>query len=263
MHKLILIKLGGSLITDKSKPFTEKSLVIKRLAGEICQTKQRSKKLLIIGHGGGSFPHVPALKFKTNEGVIGKSSFRGIAEVQDAAARLNRIIVRAFLQKGENAISFSPSSFMIASNGQIEDSFLCPLLRTLDFGMLPIVYGDVGLDLEMGCSILSTETILNHLATRLKDKFKVEKVIYAGITAGVYNRKGQTISAILPGQFSRLKRCFGASAGIDVTGGMLHKVETALKLAKSGIKTLIVNGKVPGNLKRAILGQEVKGTIIN
>ena len=260
MKELILIKLGGSLITDKNQPFTEKPLVIRRLAEEIHQARQQSEKLVIIGHGGGSYPHVPALKFKTNEGVIGENSFQGIAEVQDAAARLNRIVVKTFLEIGERAISFSPSSFTISKNRKIKDSFLTPLLRTLDFKMLPVVYGDVVLDLKIGCCILSTETILNHLAINLRKKFKVEKIIYTGITDGVYDQAGKTISTINQVQFRKLKRYLGGSAGIDVTGGMLHKVEESLKLAKLGVETIIINGAKANNLEKAILGKRVRGT---
>jgi len=40
MKDLILIKLGGSLITDKTKPFTPRLDVIKRLAKEIHEARQ-------------------------------------------------------------------------------------------------------------------------------------------------------------------------------------------------------------------------------
>ena len=52
------------------------------------------------------------------------------------------------------------------------------------------------------------------------------------------------------------------SSGIDVTGGMKHKVEKMLELAEKGIKSQIINGLVPGNLKKALLDKKVKGTII-
>ncbi|MFC1789909.1 hypothetical protein ACFLZP_00275 [Patescibacteria group bacterium] len=80
--KLILVKLGGSLITNKQKPFTQRPKTIARLVREIHQAKNKVNKLLIVGHGGGSYPHVPAKKFQTNQGVINKKSYQGIAEVQ-------------------------------------------------------------------------------------------------------------------------------------------------------------------------------------
>lgn len=52
------------------------------------------------------------------------------------------------------------------------------------------------------------------------------------------------------------------SAGIDVTGGMLHKVERYLELTKAGIKSYIINGKIKNRLKKALLGREVRETVI-
>jgi len=58
--KIVLIKLGGSLITNKQKPFTPKISVIDDLSRQIKEALDEDKSLqLIIGNGGGSFPHCP------------------------------------------------------------------------------------------------------------------------------------------------------------------------------------------------------------
>lgn len=263
MKKLVLVKLGGSLITDKKKPFTERKETIKRLAAEIHTVRKRMGVHLVIGHGGGSYPHVPAKKYKTANGVANKRSLRGIAEVQDAAARLNRIITHELIGAGEDAVSLSPSSFMIANDGRVQRAFFEPLLKLLELNMLPVVYGDVVLDRKMGCCILSTEKILNFLAAELKGKYKIEKIIHCGITDGVYDRAGKVIPLITPKNFKKIKLQIGESEGIDVTGGMLHKVEESLKTAlKFEIETVIINGSISGQLKKAILGEKVQGTMI-
>lgn len=102
---LIILKIGGSLITKKDKPFTENKEIIEGVVKEIHQARKERNFKLFIGNGGGSYPHVPAKKYRIVEGIINKKSLKGIAEVQDAASRLNRIIVRALLDAGENAIS--------------------------------------------------------------------------------------------------------------------------------------------------------------
>jgi len=259
---LVLIKLGGSLITDKNKPFSEDLRTIKRLASEIHQARQKTTMFFVVGHGGGSYPHVPAQKYKTARGILGKESYRGIAEVQDAAARLNRIVVRELIKAEEDAVSLNPSSFMIAEAGEIKKAFLDPLLKLLDFGMLPLVYGDVLLDLKIGCSIASTEKILNFLALKLKSKFKVEKVIHCGKTDGVYDRKGKTIAKINTKNFGKICMEIGSSDGIDVTGGMLHKVRESLVLAKEEIPSVIINGTRRNELLKVLLGKPHKGTEI-
>lgn len=262
MKKLVLIKLGGSLITDKSRPFVSRPRVIRRLVKEIIEAKKKSGKLMVVGHGGGSYPHVPAARYRTGEGMVNGRSAWGMAKVQDAAARLNRRIVKAFLKAGEKAMSFSPSGLMIAKGGRIEQSFLMSLEKALKWGILPVVYGDAAFDLEKGCCILSTELVLNELAGRWGTEMTVERTVYAGITEGVYNDKGETVKEITPDNFLQIEKSLGGSAGIDVTGGMSHKVKEALAGAKTSKEILIINGLKPGNLKKAILGEKVKGTRI-
>ena len=63
----ILLKLGGSVLTDKSTPYSARKWEIERLAKEIKSALGDNK--LIIGNGGGSFPHQPAKKGKLKDGI--------------------------------------------------------------------------------------------------------------------------------------------------------------------------------------------------
>ncbi|MCX6778234.1 MAG: isopentenyl phosphate kinase [Candidatus Micrarchaeota archaeon] len=156
-RELVLLKLGGSLITHKDRPFTPDMKTIERLAREIRNARKERDFDLILGHGGGSFPHFPAKKYQTHKGMIHKKSPRGFAETQDAAARLNRLVVTALLNAGENAVSVSPSSCSISKHGAISHFFYLQIRLMLKHGLLPVVYGDPVMDTHRGCSILSTE----------------------------------------------------------------------------------------------------------
>ena len=263
MNNLILIKLGGSLITDKKKPFTPRHDVIKRLAREIHEAKQEKKLKIIVGHGGGSFPHKPAKDYHTNEGIINKDSFKGIALVQDAASKLNRIIVDALIDAGENAVSVQPSASLISENGRIKEWYLKPVKEMLKCDLLPVPYGDVALDTKKGCCIISTEEILNYIAKH--SSFK--KIILAGITNGVYDKDptkypdAKLIPEINSKNFDEIKKYLGESSGIDVTGGMFEKVNKIFELAKFGAEAVVMSGEIKGNLKKALLGERV-GTIM-
>lgn len=264
MKNLILVKLGGSLITDKTKPFIPRLDIIKRLAREIREARQKKKIKLIVGHGGGSFPHKPAKDYKTNDGIINKESYKGISLVQDAAARLNRIIVGSLIEAGENAVSVQPSAGSIAQGGRIKKWFLEPIKEMLKHNLLPVPYGDVALDTKKGCSIISTEEILNYLAKQLDS----ERIILAGIVDGVFtsdpqkNPNAELIPEINSKNYENVKKYLSGSTGIDVTGGMLHRVERMWELAKIGVEIEIINGGKGGNLKRTLLGEKGLGTII-
>ncbi len=262
--ELIFLKLGGSLITHKDKPFTERRGAIERLAREIHEARQEKEFSLLIGNGGGSYPHTAAKNYRTAKGIINQDSYRGIAEVQDAAARLNRIIIRALLDAGENAISIQPSSVCITENSRITEFHTKPLEILLKKQMLPVVYGDVGLDAQQGCSIISTEELFVFLAKKLKP----QKIIMAGVVDGVFtadpikDENAQMISEITPKNYPEIKQMLSGSMGIDVTGGMVLKVEKALEMALTGAEVSIINGLVENRVKEALLGKEIVSTVI-
>jgi len=263
--KIILIKLGGSLITDKNRPFTVKTSVIDELSRQIKEALEEDKNLqVIIGNGGGSFPHYPALKYKMSEGIKEEKQKFGFCLVQDAASRLNRIVVDFLLKHNLKAVSLNPSSMIITKKGKIKKFFSYPLFSMLNLGLIPVTYGDIVLDEEKGSHILSTEIILNFLALFLKKKgFKIEKIIHNGLTQGVLDEKGKTIKKITLKNFYKIKKNFYKTLGFDVTGGMSHKVKESLYLTRHGIKTFVINGVVEKNLlKNTLLGKKIHGTLI-
>lgn len=264
MKDLILVKLGGSLITNKTKPFTPRLDVIKRLAKEIHEAREEAEIKLIVGHGGGSFPHKPAKDYKINEGIINKDSYKGISLVQDAASQLNRIIVSYLIEAGENAVSVQPSAGLITEDGRIKEWYLESMREMLKHNLLPVPYGDVALDIKKGCCIISTEEILNYLARKLCSK----RIILAGITDGVFDKDpnkysdAKLITEINSKNYGDVKKYLAKSVGIDVTGGMLHKVNKIFELIKIGVEAEIINGEKEDNLKKALVGENGLGTIM-
>lgn len=263
MKPIVFVKIGGSLITDKNKPFSVKERALKIISEEV-KKAQAFGKQLIIGHGAGSFAHVPAKKYQTHKGIINDESYRGIAEVADVAAQLNRIVIKALLQAGVNAVSISPLSTMVAENHELKSVCTDSIEEALKLNLLPVVYGDQILDTKVGCTIFSTEKVLGYLAIELKNKgYQIERVIHCGQTNGVYDADGKTIPELDSNNIDSYREVIGGSSGTDVTGGMEHKVFETLALAKQGIPGLIIDGIEHGTLSEAIAGKEVLGTIIS
>ena len=161
-------------------------------------------------------------------------------------------------------MSMQPSAASLTENGRIKEWYTRSIERLLEYGMLPVVYGDVGIDIEKGSCIVSTEELFRYLSGNLP----VKHVIMCGKTDGVFtadpgkDSKAEHIPEITRENFDSIGKHLSDSDGIDVTGGMVHKIEQALELASNGASVLIINGNTPGNLKKAILGEDVTGTII-
>ena len=257
MKNLIFVKLGGSLITDKSRPYTARHDVIRRLCKEIHEARSESDFPLLVGHGGGSFPHVSAQKYETHKGAIRSDSWEGFAKVQDDAARLNRIVVASLMEADENAVSIQPSASCTARNDRIIGWHMTPIQVALAKGLIPVPHGDVCVDDVKGCCIISTEEILKFLAKKLRP----ERIIMAGKTDGVLGPLGETIKQIDRKNYAQIIDSLTSSDGVaDVTGGMEQKVKMALGM---GCEVEIINGLKPGELKRSLLGEWGLGTIIN
>ena len=262
MKKLILIKLGGSLITDKNKPYTAKLKAVSRLAKEIKKAHLQGHKM-IVSHGSGSFGHTLANQYQTANGIKNQRDIRGLCLVQQDAIAINRIVNKIFLKNKLDCLSFVPSSFSFSQNKKLKTVFIEPLIAALKMNIIPIVFGDIILDEKIGCCIFSGETTLDNLSSQLMTNgFKIEKVIQCGTTDGVYNPQGKTIPQITSRNFEKFKSWISGAKETDVTGGMLHKVEESLKMAKLGIDVYIINGKRKNNLYEAVASHPQVGTLI-
>ena len=189
-NETVLLKLGGSLITDKDKPYTPRLDKLNELALEIKAALDANPGLLLIlGHGSGSFGHVAAKKYGTREGLkdpkgllrpLGSESefWMGFAEVRFQAAELNRYVMGALVQNGIPAISFPPSSSMISTDRKVIHHNVLTIRKALDVRLLPVVYGDVAFDEARGGTILSTEDVF----TFLVEEFSPTRILLAGFS---------------------------------------------------------------------------------
>ncbi len=277
MKELVFLKLGGSLITDKTQPYTPLLDVMDDLALQIKTALQTHPNLrLVLGHGAGSFGHVPASEYKTRDGLPPKSTplshrerdetednyWKGYAEVWYQASSLNRFVMKALHNTGVRAIALPPSASVIASNGQVSVWETTPIRMALATGIVPVVFGDTVFDEVRGGTILSTEDLFMSLATALSP----ERILLAGLEAAVwadFPERTKVVEKITPQSFSEIKTNVGKSAGADVTGGMESKVKQMLDVVEVNpeITIQIFSGVEPGNIVRALTG-EVLGTLI-
>ena len=257
--EVVFVKLGGSLITDKTREATPRLDVIGRLAEELRAALDASPGLrLVLGHGSGSFGHFAARRYGVHAGLAGQPDWMGMAQTSAAAARLNRLVADACLQAGVPAISFQPSASALRKQGILAQMAVEPVAAALARGLVPLVYGDVAFDADQGTAIISTEDIFLYLA----DRIVPTRVLMLGVVDGIYdadplrNPHSRRLTAITPETVERIRAGLGGSHGIDVTGGMLGKVSTLLPLLDKhpGVEVHFFSGQVPGRLRDALLG---------
>jgi isopentenyl phosphate kinase len=277
MKELVFLKLGGSLITDKTQPYTPQLDVMNDLVLQIRTALQTQPELnLVLGHGAGSFGHVPASEYKTRDGLPPRATplahrgrdeneedyWKGFAEVWYQASSLNRFVMKALHTTGVSTIALPPSASVIASNGRVSYWDTTPIRMALAAGMVPVIFGDTVFDEVRGGTILSTEDLFMHLARALHP----ERILLAGLEAAVWEdfpARTKKIETITPRSFHEVKDGVGKSVAADVTGGMESKVRQMLELVEGNpdLQIQIFSGVEPGNLVRALMG-ETLGTVI-
>ncbi len=258
---LVLVKFGGSLITDKRGDCTARPAVIERLAREIATAQPRMCEKILLGHGSGSFGHASAARHGVGGGPLTTEALAGVSETRARAAELHALVTSSLLEAGLAPFTWAPSSTLTARAGSVSRADIDALLAAFDFGLLPVTYGDVVLDHEWGASICSTEAALTYLSSRLRRRgYRVSRILWLGATQGIYDAEGELVPQVDRGNHARVRRMIGAAAGTDVTGGMLLRLDTARALASRGIESWVVDGRVPGLLTAGLLGEAIPGT---
>jgi len=276
--EIIFLKLGGSLITDKDKPYTPRLDKLKDLALEIKTVLDSTPELvLILGHGSGSFGHTAAKKYGTRDGVKpsprasraplpqqGEGDYwKGFAEVRFQAAELTRYVMQTLLEAGVPAIPFSPSSSMVSNNRKVTSHNILAMQKALEVHLLPVVHGDVAFDETLGGTILSTEDVFGFLA----EHFPPTRILLAGIEAGVWEdfpARTKLVKQIQLEDYEKMRAGISGSASTDVTGGMKAKVEEMFELIKKnkGLTVQIFSAEENGTLIRALKGENI-GTLLS
>lgn len=258
MAELVFLKLGGSLITDKTGESVARPRVIRRLASEVRTALSKRPGLkLVLSHGSGSFGHVVASRYGTRKGVRGPEAWQGFAEVADTAAQLNRIVTAAFVKAGVPVLSLAPSALARCDKGTLVKFDIATIATALKAGLVPLVYGDVVFDAALGGTIASTEDILAYMTGELSPT----RILLVGDVPGVFGSgsPARVVPVITPATFDKIRPALSGSRGTDVTGGMAGKVTQMLTLVEQypRLTVHILSGKTPGLVQRALTSPDV------
>jgi isopentenyl phosphate kinase len=262
--KPIILKLGGSAITDKTAEATPKTEIINRLAEEI---KRADLDNLIIVHGGGSFGHPTAAKYNLKDGFKEDDPTQkfGFAETHHMMTVLNGLVMDALIWHELPAVSVAPSSCIITENGKIKcfDETVFKAMAKMVF--TPVMYGDAVLDDKMGFTVLSGDQLVTYLAL----KYKAERIVIATDTDGLFDSDPKTNPNAKPykhltlAELKQIQPKLGKATGTDITGGMSSKIAELVPAVEAGIHVTITGATKGLSVYRALTGQSIMGTEID
>ena len=248
LQDVVLIKLGGSVVTHKERAMTVNKIAVDR----IFNTFLSIKVPIIVVHGGGSFGHYWSVKYDMHSKPERYPS-DGIAVVHESMISLNHKLVRSMIKFNLNPYSVSPFSF-ISNNKPLAIKIVELASMTRD-KIIPVTYGDVVYRTNHRYSILSGDELMTMLSYILRPK----KVVFAVNVDGIY-RDPRTKDLINTVEDKSLIKF--SNVNFDVTGGMKRKVREASKISLAGIDVHFVNGFKPDRLLKILDNKITKGTVI-
>jgi len=207
---MLIVKFGGSAITDKRRPYTF-------LRGRIAQAAPalRGRRAILI-HGAGSFAHPHVKTFGLTP--------TGIALTKATLRRLTALVAEELLEAGLPAMPVEPSDVFWGKSLVRREV----ITHALERGLYPILHGDV-VPSDEGYVVISGDDI----AVELAKIYKPSAVVFLMNVDGIYTAPPGTPGAE---RIRSLKATLSVegTAGIDVTGGVRKKIEAGLAIAALG-----------------------------
>jgi len=243
---MILIKLGGSIITNKERPLSPKKKTIENIARYL----KKIDEPIIIVHGGGSFGHYWSVKYDMHTKPM-KYNILGVSIVKNSMIELNKIILDIFLKNNLNPYCLPPTDFM---SGDKPIAYKVKEIEKIaNERLIPITFGDALWYGNKKTYILSGDKIMTYLSKILRPRLSIFALNEDGLYSDLKSKK-------LIHELKRENPIISKN-DMDVTGGMTRKVEEAIKISKMGIDVFFVNGNKPERIVKAVKNRKFEGTV--
>ena len=263
MKPLTIIKIGGAVITQKSRhvPILRRK-VLKGLAKDFnSYLKVHPQESFVLIHGVGSFGHPLAKRYALANIKMKQKNILGVGLTHHAIQKLSIAITQAFLETGSPIIQVSPASCIIQNKGRI--SFFAKNIITsfLKQNLVPLLHGDIVNDEFSQFSVCSGDQIISYLTTI----FPCKRVIFLTDVDGVFSNDPKTdphaklIKKIQKKKLTETIDSTRPSLRTDVTNSMKGKLSEIIHIP---CPVQVLNGLRKNKLLKALKGEKIGTEII-
>lgn len=224
----------------------------------------------IVIHGAGSFGHFQASKYKLSKGGSIDTWVEGFSLTRQSVVKLNGLVVAAHIDEGIPAVGMSLFPYInrkVQNNGMnaeattISMASLQVVEDIIATGLVPVLHGDGILDDTQRCAIFSGDQIMSWICENIYGEFRPTHAVFLTDVPGVFDKNPQLPDAKL------IKNLYVEHDGTittildtecathDVTGGIKTKIDSAIRIAKTGVVVYIVQVGTDDALQ-ALRGEE-------
>lgn len=244
---VVVLKLGGSVITRKGEPETLDRDSLDACARAIGTVDDD----LVLVHGGGSFGHHHAARHGVDE-AEGTDDAQELFDIHDAMRALNDHVVSTLHDHDVPAVGLHPRSLAHRDAARDLSMYTGALEIALSGAFAPVLFGDAIPHAGQGFTVVSGDDLVAALATTLE----ADRVGLCADVPGVRDAQGAVIDRIT--SMSAVADALGASDDVDVTGGMTGKVRALLDLPVPA--SIFGLEALPAFLAGEVVGTTVDGT---
>ncbi|WP_069808190.1 isopentenyl phosphate kinase [Vulcanisaeta thermophila] len=218
---LFLIKLGGSSISDKTKPLSYREDWVRGFSRVVLKFLREGHQFIFI-HGGGSFAHPLALSYGLSR-YVDEQQTVGISLTSAVLFNLSFKLTMTMTKEGLPIYPIRTGSIYAVNNGKPQLLIDTAHLRLImSRGLIPMLFGDV-VPSDEGFSIISGDDIMLDLGMRLRPN----TAVFLTDVRGVLDPNGNLIKVV-----KSLDVTIREMGHIDVTGGLIKKLRVALELSR-------------------------------
>ncbi len=251
--RVLSVKLGGSVITDKEKPFTLRLGLVEQVAGALAEAAEATGSRYMIVLGGGSYGHVAAHELRRGSAPVPEA----LSAITAAMLELAQAVADVLSMKGLRPVLYPPHAFC-QPRGLRPGCAWRHVLEAFHAGATPVLYGDA-YPCSSGWCIVSGD----ELAVEAACAIGASHVLYVSDVDGIYGVGGKLLERVTLNDVARLASLSSRQSGYDVTGGLARKIEALRENWCSTLRGVwVVNGLFPERVKALIMGERVPATLV-
>jgi len=226
----VIIKIGGSVLGDKTQDMIFRENVISSVIKDIADLYKNKKTRFVIVHGVSSAGHMPVKKYELYKGFLGEYQLIGYTIAQNRVNKLRQLVLNYMEQEGLPGIEFYPSSLLVGDKGRVVEYYDNSIKALFNVGITPVISGDMMADKTMGLSVCSGDQLVFVMA----EIFGAKKIIFGVDVDGVFDRgpaagEGTLITDISFEKIKAVAESAQGAHGVDVSGGMRGKLKEIAK----------------------------------
>ncbi len=241
-----ILKLGGSVITNKKGRMEADLVRIDALAEMLGRLWAGGRRDIVLVHGAGSFGHALVIEYGIKDGIRSEKDKEGYRKTQEACAQLSKMVVGSLRSHGVDAITVQPHDIIVQKNKRIVKFDERRVFDLLAMGKMPVLHGDMVPDEALGGSVCSGDQMVAYLAK------KAERTVLGTDVDGIM-ADGKLVGKIDRKNFAAVEKHLKESDSPDVTGGMAGKIK---ELKGVGGEIYVANANYPKRIEALLLGKK-------